>query len=100
MASTEFSVYIVHCGDDTYYTGIAVDVDKRMSEHETSPRGARYLRGRGPLTLVFSVTAGDRAAALRLEHRIKRLSRAQKKALINGSESLQDLAATQVSAAC
>ncbi len=99
MADTQFSLYIVLCGDDTYYTGIAVDVDKRMREHASSPRGAKYLRGRGPFKLVYSEIAGDRATALRLEYRVKQLDRAQKKALIDGSESLQVLAANQLSVA-
>ena len=98
MASAQFSVYIVRCGDDTFYTGIAVDVDKRMIEHEAGPRGAKYLRGRGPLTLVFSAVVGDRATASRLEYRIKQMNRAQKEALIDGTVSLLDLAEDQVSA--
>ncbi len=99
MANTQFSLYIVLCGDDTYYTGIAVDVDKRMLEHASSPRGAKYLRGRGPFKLVYSEIAGDRATALRLEYRIKQMSRARKEALINGSESLERLMADQFSVA-
>ena len=99
ILATQFSIYIVLCSDDTYYTGIAADVDKRMVEHASGPRGAKYLRGRGPLTLVYSEIVGDRATALRLEYRVKQLDRAQKKALIDGSESLQVLAANQLSAA-
>ena len=47
-------------------------------------RGAKYLRGRAPLEVVFEQTAGDRAEAQRLEHRVKRLSRVDKEALISG----------------
>jgi len=47
-------------------------------------RGAKYLRGRAPLEVVFEQAAGDRAEAQRLEHRVKRLSRADKEALISG----------------
>ncbi len=99
MVTTQFSLYIVLCSDDTYYTGIAVDVCKRMIEHASGSRGAKYLRGRGPIKLVYSEIVGDRATALRLEYRIKQLSRAQKEALIDGRESLQELVADQVSAA-
>jgi len=91
MAETEYSVYIVRCGDDTYYTGISQDVARRIVEHESSPRGAKYLKGRGPLTLVFSEAVGDRSAASRVEYRIKRLDRSGKEALINGTSTLQDL---------
>ena len=90
MGNTEFSVYIVRCADDTYYTGIAADVARRIAEHESSPRGAKYLKGRGPLTLVFSAVIGDRSAASRVEYRIKQLNRTGKEALINGHKSLLD----------
>ena len=91
MAETEYSVYIVRCGDDTYYTGISQDVARRIVEHESSPRGAKYLKGRGPLTLVFSEVVGDRSAASRVEYRVKRLDRSGKEALINGTSALQGL---------
>ena len=99
MAYTEYSVYIVHCGDGSYYTGISADVERRLKEHENSPRGAKYLRGRGPLQLVFSEVVGGRPEASSLEYRIKRLNRSEKEALIDGSLSLQTLRASQDSAA-
>jgi putative endonuclease len=91
MADTEYSVYIVRCADDTYYTGIAADVARRIIEHESSPRGAKYLKGRGPLQLVYSAEAGDRSRALQLEYRIKKLNRSDKEALIGGRMKLQSL---------
>ena len=90
MTDTEYSVYIVRCADNTYYTGIAADVQRRIAEHAGSPRGAKYLKGRGPLTLVFSAVIGDRSKASRVEYRIKQLDRARKEALINGHKSLLD----------
>lgn len=87
----EFSLYIVRCSDDSLYTGIASNVRKRIAEHESSQRGAKYLRGRGPLRLEFAERVGDRGVASALEHRVKRLTRARKEALINGHESLRDL---------
>lgn len=91
MSSAVFSLYIVRCCDDSLYTGIAADVSKRISEHETSSRGAKYLRGKGPLRLEFSAEVGDRAAASTLEYRVKRLSKVHKEALISGRASLRDL---------
>lgn len=90
-----FSVYIVRCADDTFYTGIAANVNRRMVEHESSPRGAKYLKGRGPLKLVYSKIIGDRSAALRVEYCIKQLKRPQKKALIDGRVKWQDLLPAQ-----
>lgn len=96
MAGSEFSLYIVRCADGTLYTGIATDVSKRLAEHEASPRGAKYLRGRGPLQVVFSEVVGDRASASQLEFRVKRLSRTQKLALVEGRSALSELASGQV----
>jgi len=91
MSSAVFSLYIVRCSDDTLYTGIAADVGKRIAEHESGPRGAKYLKGKGPLRLEFSEKVGDRAVASTLEYRVKQLSRVRKEALISGRESLRDL---------
>jgi len=91
-----FSLYIVRCADGTLYTGIAADVARRLAEHEQGDRGAKYLRGKGPLEVVFEEAAGDRAAASRLEYRVKRLSRSQKLELISGRRRLEDLLDDQV----
>jgi len=91
MSETEYSVYIVRCGDGSYYTGIAADVHRRVVEHESGPRGAKYLRGRGPLSLVFSAAIGDRSSASQVEYRIKQLTRREKESLIEGSRTLADL---------
>ncbi len=91
VGSTKYSVYIVRCADDSYYTGIAADVARRLAEHESSPRGAKYLKGRGPLALVYAQAVGDRSAATRVEIRIKQLNRSGKQALIDGVTDLQDL---------
>ena len=91
VAPSQFSLYIVRCADGQFYTGIATNVTKRLIEHESGPRGAKYLRGKGPLEIVFAERVGDRAAASQLEYRVKRLSRAQKLDLIEGRRRLADL---------
>ena len=96
MADTEFSLYIVRCADGTLYTGIATDVDRRLSEHESGIRGARFLRGKGPLQIVFSEVVGDRSLASRLEYRVKKLDRLKKLELIDGRSRLDDLRCDQV----
>jgi putative endonuclease len=96
LASSPFSLYIVRCADGTLYTGIATDVEKRVAEHAGGPRGARFLRGKGPLEIVFAAPAGDRAEASRLEYRVKRLPRREKLALITGRRELRDLLGDQV----
>lgn len=85
--STTWHVYLVRCANGDLYTGIATDVERRFAQH-LSNRGARRLRGRGPLELAFSQPVGDRATALRIEYRIKQWRRVHKEALIAGSRAL------------
>lgn len=99
MTDTVFSLYIVRCADDTLYTGIATDVPNRMLQHESGARGAKYLRGKGPLRLEFNEPVGDRSCASRLEYRVKQLNRQQKEALIRGDHSLSALLDTPDSGA-
>ncbi|MFK7852274.1 MAG: GIY-YIG nuclease family protein [Akkermansiaceae bacterium] len=83
MPAATWFVYILRCADDSFYTGIATDVARRMEEHQSkSPKGAKYTRGRSPLTLVFQQEIGTRSAASKEELRIKSLNRKQKLALI------------------
>lgn len=79
--SGEWSVYLLRCGDGTLYCGIALDVAVRLEAHRCG-KGARYTRGRGPLTLVHVEVCGGKGAALRREREIKRMSRDAKLALI------------------
>jgi putative endonuclease len=76
-------VYFVRCRDGALYTGIATDVSRRLAEHEQGAgKGAKYLRGRGPLLLVLNKAVGRRGLALRVEARIKRLPKARKEELV------------------
>jgi len=78
-----WSVYLLRCGNGTLYTGIATDVSRRLAEHrEAKVKGAKYLRARGPLRLVFKKAIGSKGLALSVEARIKKLSKARKEALI------------------
>ena len=78
-----WSVYIVRCSDDTLYTGVAIDVGRRVEEHQSQgPKAAKYVRGRAPLELVYCREFGNRSEAMKEEWRIKQLSRKDKEALI------------------
>lgn len=87
----EYSLYLVRAARGELYTGITTDVARRFREHERGSRGARRLRGQGPLELVYSEAIGDRSLASRIEYRVKRLSRADKETLVAGDVSLADL---------
>lgn len=76
-----WQLYIVQTAAGVLYTGISTDVARRVEQH-LSGRGARALRGKGPLALVYRCDAGDRASASRLEYRVKQLSRQQKLRLV------------------
>ena len=76
-------VYILQCADDTLYTGITNDLEKRLQQHNGELKnGAKYTRGRQPVTLVYSETSNSRSEASKREYVIKSLNRIQKQALI------------------
>jgi putative endonuclease len=77
----DWSLYVLRTRTGELYTGIARDVERRLAEHAEG-RGAKYLRGRGPLELAYRVLVGERSLALRLERRLKGLERDTKLALI------------------
>ncbi|MBU2874934.1 GIY-YIG nuclease family protein [Marinobacter salexigens] len=90
MAS-EWFVYMVRTARGALYTGITTDVPRRFAEHQAgAPKGARSLRGKGPLELVLSLPAGDRSRASKLEWHIKQWPRQRKEALVLGKLSLPD----------
>ena len=77
-----WTVYLVRCKDATIYTGITVDLSARLSAHDQG-RGAKYTRGRGPVTLVWSESGLSESEARKREAQIKQLTRKQKDSLIN-----------------
>lgn len=79
----EYFVYILECSDGTLYTGISVDIERRIQEHNTSPLGAKYTKGRLPVKLIYSKAFLNRSLASKEEARIKKLSHDQKLALIS-----------------
>jgi predicted GIY-YIG superfamily endonuclease len=78
-------VYIIRCSDDTLYTGIAKDVEKRVAEHNSgTPGGAKYTRSRRPVTLEHQEQVNSRSEAVRRELEIKKLNKKQKEILVRG----------------
>lgn len=76
-----YTLYILRCSDNTFYTGIALDVDKRVIEHNTTDKGAKYTRYRRPVTLIYQESCVDKSTALKRELAIKKMNRQQKEAL-------------------
>jgi len=83
---TAWSVYLIRARGGVLYAGITTDIAQRLRAHR-SGRGAKFLRGRGPLRLVFCRRLGGQGLALRVEHRLKRLAKSQKEALVRAMPS-------------
>ena len=81
---------MLRCRDGSLYTGIATDVERRLAVHEGTS-GAKYLRGRGPLTVVFKHRVGQKSRALKVEQNIKRLPKKKKEALVKTGAGLKAL---------
>lgn len=79
--STDHFVYVLRCGDDTFYTGYTTDVQRRVCEHAAG-EGAKYTRGRTPLELVHVESFPSRSAAMSREYELKQRSRARKETVV------------------
>ena len=78
-----YIVYILECNDGTLYTGITKDMQKRLLEHNSSQKGAKYTKARRPVKLMYSEKSQDRSSASKREYVLKKLSRDEKLRLIN-----------------
>jgi len=78
-----YYLYILQCADKTLYTGITVDLTRRVAEHNSSSLGAKYTKSRQPVKLVYSKKYRNRSIASKAEAKIKKLSRQDKLDLIN-----------------
>ncbi len=75
-------VYIVRCKDNSLYTGITKDLEKRIDEHNNSPLWAKYTRNKRPISLIWSKEVSDRSQASKSERLIKKMTKTQKEELI------------------
>ena len=83
----EWFIYLIRCKGEHLYTGITTDVQRRLTEHQ-SGKGAKYLRGRAPLQLVFQQKVGSRSDALKMEASIKKLPKAAKEEFIRTCQAI------------
>lgn len=92
--TVQWSLYLVRTAQGSLYTGVTTDVRRRFGEHENKDKknkGAKALRGKGPLALVFEIVVGNRSDALKLEYRVKQLSRTDKELLIDRGADSEEL---------
>jgi putative endonuclease len=97
MQKQVWSVYLGKTACGKIYTGISTNVERRFQEHQSGGRlAAKFLRGKGPLSLVYSARIGDRSLASRLEYRIKKLSAVEKAKIISGELVIAELQGAKV----
>jgi len=78
-----WQTYILKCADGTLYAGITTDLQRRLEEHNNSPKGSKYTGARRPVKIVWSKKFADRSSASKEEYRIKNLTRQEKIELIS-----------------
>jgi len=78
-----YFIYMVKCSDDSLYTGITTDIQRRIKEHNSSNKGAKYTKVRRPVTLVYTEECEDRSSASKREYEIKHFSRKEKLDLLD-----------------
>ena len=83
--SMDWKVYIIRCDDDTLYTGVTTDIERRFQEHLAHPRGAKYFNGRKPVEVVYREEGHTRSSACSREATIKKLSRGEKLVLVGSN---------------
>jgi putative endonuclease len=77
-----WSVYLIRTVSNTLYCGVTTDVQRRYTEHQSGKKGAKYLKGKGPLILAWHEDVGDKRLAMQIEYRIKQLPKIKKEAII------------------
>jgi len=89
---SDWYLYLLRCHDGSLYTGISTDVARRFAQHQGEGNaGSKYLKGRGPLTLVFKKKLGSNSLALKVERRVKKLSKARKEDLIRANTRIDEI---------
>jgi putative endonuclease len=78
----EWHFYLVRTRHNTLYAGITTDISRRLTEHQGSEKGSKYLRSRRPLSLAYQVKIGSRVMALKTEHQVKKLPKLKKEAIV------------------
>ncbi len=91
MTDTTWFIYVLRCADNSLYTGVTTDVQRRFEEHSSNGnKSAKYVRGRGPLTLAATAHAQDKVHAMRAEYAFKKLAKWEKERVVRrGNEGLE-----------
>jgi len=87
MKASSWIFYVLCCNDDTFYAGVTTDIYRRLFEHNTSSRGAKYTKSRRPVKLIYGEYFQSRSLAQKAEHKFKSLTRRQKEYIVNGAHN-------------
>ncbi|MEM8858077.1 MAG: GIY-YIG nuclease family protein [Chloroflexota bacterium] len=90
MLKTTWFIYMIRCVDNSLYTGITTDVEKRFQKHSQG-KGAKYLKSKRPLQLVYQQPIGDRSLASKVEYAVKQLSKSKKELIVLGELDCRQL---------
>ena len=82
VSRLRWKVYILKCGDGSFYTGVSTDIERRVYEHNNTSKASKYTRSRRPVSLVWTSDFMDKSSAHKLECRIKSLNRKRKEELV------------------
>ena len=85
--NNEWFVYILRCADETLYTGITTDVERRLIEHNAEKTVTKYTRARQPVKMVYQESIDSRSHALQREAQIKSFAKHQKESLIKDNQT-------------
>lgn len=83
----EYYMYVVLCNDDSFYAGYTTDLNRRIDEHNTSSKGAKYTKTRRPVKLIYFESFESKQLAMRAEFNFKKLTRKQKEKFIYGKHT-------------
>ena len=75
--------YVVKCSDNSFYAGVTTDLIRRIKEHNSDNKGAKYTRSRRPVSIIYSKEFENRSEAQKAEAAFKKLSRKQKEELVS-----------------
>ncbi|HIF9102062.1 TPA: GIY-YIG nuclease family protein [Photobacterium damselae] len=84
-------VYLIRTQQNSLYCGVTTNIERRFHEHQFTAKGAKYLKGKGPLQLAWYSEIGDKKCAMQYEYRIKKLSKLHKEQLVEGIKTLDML---------
>ena len=81
---SEWFVYMLRCADNSLYTGVTTNIERRLKEHNEDKAGAKYTRAKRPVFLVYEEPAESRSAACQREYQLKQLKKSDKESLVKG----------------